>query len=54
MVIALHPKSNDAQSLALDYQDKMAHDGGAVLTRNPAITSITNNGNYGFDYQYNK
>ncbi len=48
-VIALHPKSEDAQSMDLDYKDKMAHDGGAVLNRNPAINGIRKSGNYGFD-----
>lgn len=48
-VIALHKKSDDDQLLHLDYQDKLAHDGGAVLNRNPAINSIRKSGTYGFD-----
>jgi iron complex outermembrane recepter protein len=48
-IIALHPKADDTQSLEFNYQDKMAHDGGAVLNRNPVINSIRKSGNYGFD-----
>ncbi len=48
-VIALHLKSKEAESLEFDYQDKMAHDGGAILSQIPAISMIRKSGNYGFD-----
>lgn len=31
-VVALHPKSGEAESLELQYSDHLAHDGGALLT----------------------
>ena len=48
-IIGLHVKNDDVQSLNLGYQDKMAHDAGAVLNRNAAINSIRKSGSYGFD-----
>lgn len=48
-VIALRPKTNEAKVLALDYQDKMSHDGGAILTSTPVINVIRKAGSYGFD-----
>lgn len=48
-VIAIRPNSGDVETLKLDYLDKMAHDGGALLNQIPAINSIRKSGNYGFD-----
>jgi len=48
-IIALHPKTDEIQSMELDYQDKMAHDGGAVLNSTPLINGIRKSGSYGFD-----
>lgn len=48
-VIALHPTEKPADNMNLDYQERLAHDGAAVLEQNPAINSIRKGGNYGFD-----
>lgn len=48
-VIALRSKFDETETLDLDFQDKMAHDVGALLTQTPAISSIRKSGNYGFD-----
>jgi len=48
-VIAIRPSLDETETLDLDYQDKMAHDGGALLNQTPAINSIRKSGNYGFD-----
>jgi iron complex outermembrane receptor protein len=48
-VIAMHPKGEETEKLDLDYVDRMAHDGGALLTRIPALNSIRKSGSYGFD-----
>jgi iron complex outermembrane receptor protein len=48
-VIALHSKTDEKKILALDYHDKMSHDGGAILTNTPVINVIRKAGNYGFD-----
>ena len=48
-IIALRPKSDEKQTLDLDYQDKMAHDAGAILTQTAGIGVIRKSGSYGFD-----
>ncbi|MDW7692782.1 TonB-dependent receptor [Flammeovirgaceae bacterium SG7u.111] len=48
-VIALHASADQKQSLAIDYQDKAAHDAAALLNQLPAFNSIRKSGNYGFD-----
>ena len=48
-VIALRPKFDEAETLDLDFQDRMAHDGGALLAQTPVISTIRKAGNYGFD-----
>ncbi len=48
-VIAIKPVEKPSQGVNLAYRDKMAHDGGAVLNRIPAFSSIRKSGNYGFD-----
>jgi iron complex outermembrane recepter protein len=48
-VVALRPKSDETKMLELDYQEKMAHDAGALLSRIPGISSIRKSGGYGFD-----
>lgn len=48
-VIALRPKTNQGTVMELDEQDRLAHDGGAVLNQVTAISSIRKSGNYGFD-----
>ena len=48
-VIALRQKSKEAETLQLNYRDRMAHDAGALLNQTPVINSIRKSGNYGFD-----
>ena len=48
-VIAMRPKAEETEKLHLDYVDRMAHDGGALLNRIPALNSIRKSGSYGFD-----
>ncbi len=48
-VIALHSEQEDLQNIKLNYQDKMAHDAGAILNQSPSISSIRKSANYGFD-----
>jgi iron complex outermembrane receptor protein len=48
-VIALRHNQSPSSSLNLEYQDRMAHDGAAVLLQSPAISGIRKSGNYGFD-----
>lgn len=37
------------EKLAIDYQDRMAHDGAELLNQLPAFTNIRKSGNYGID-----
>ena len=48
-VIALRPSSQNPESLELGDQDRLAHDGGALLNQTPLISSIRKSGSYGFD-----
>lgn len=48
-VIALRPKYRETEKLDLHFQDKMAHDGGALLNQSPGFSSIRKSGAYGFD-----
>lgn len=48
-IIALRPTSQDTGSLELGDQDRLAHDGGALLNQTPVISSIRMSGSYGFD-----
>lgn len=48
-IIALRPSSHDTESLELGDQDRLAHDGGALLNQTPVISSIRKSGSYGFD-----
>ena len=48
-VIALHSGLDQSQTMVLDYEHKVSHDGGAVLNHIAAISSIRKGGNYGFD-----
>jgi len=48
-VIAIHPRAEQIETLELDYQDRMAHDAGALLDRVAAIGVIRKSGGYGFD-----
>ncbi|MCB0846833.1 MAG: TonB-dependent receptor, partial [Bacteroidetes bacterium] len=48
-VIAVRDRNKDSESLDLAFEDKMAHDGGALLNQIPVINSIRKSGSYGFD-----
>lgn len=48
-VIAVHSKTDGKQFLDLGYQDKLSHDGGAILNQEASINSIKKSGSYGFD-----
>ncbi len=48
-VISLRAKTDEKETLELDYKDRMAHDGGAILNQIPVINSIRKSGSYGFD-----
>jgi iron complex outermembrane recepter protein len=48
-VIAIRPHAARSESLELDYQDRMAHDAGALLSQIASIGSIKKSGGYGFD-----
>lgn len=48
-VIAVKAPQYPREEVAMDYQDKLAHDGASVLNQIPAINSIRKSGSYGFD-----
>lgn len=48
-IIYVRPATDNIESIELDYQDNMAHDGGALLNQLAAIGAIRKSGAYGFD-----
>ena len=48
-VIAVKDINTPSDEVTVQFQDKLAHDGAAILTQSPAINSIKKSGNYGFD-----
>lgn len=48
-IIFIRPGTDNIESMDLDYQDNMAHDGGALLNQLAAIGVIRKSGAYGFD-----
>src|SRR5690606_15399433 len=48
-IISVRPKADESELINFNFQDKMAHDGGAILLQTAAISSIRKGGNYGFD-----
>ncbi|MCB0664547.1 MAG: TonB-dependent receptor [Saprospiraceae bacterium] len=48
-IMALRPKADERKRRDLNYEEKMAHDAGALLTDIPGISSIRKSGAYGFD-----
>lgn len=48
-IISVRPKVVESEVINLNFQERMAHDGGAILLQTPAISSIRKGGNYGFD-----
>ena len=48
-VIAVKPNQNPEEKINIDFQDRMEHDGAAILNQIPAMNSIKKSGSYGFD-----
>lgn len=48
-VIAVRPDQQSQDKVNMGYQERMEHDGAAVLNQLPAISSVKKSGNYGFD-----
>jgi iron complex outermembrane receptor protein len=48
-VIAVHPTRLTAENIQIEYQDRMEHDGAAILSQVVSINTIRKSGNYGFD-----
>ncbi len=49
-VIAVRPSSRQpGDQVAINYQERLEHDGAAILNQSPAFNSIRKGGNYGFD-----
>ena len=49
-VIAVRPQDQPPnEQVPIDFQQRMAHDGAAILNQTPSINSIRKSGNYGFD-----
>ena len=49
-IIAVRPQNKiKGGQLKIDYQERLEHDGGAILNQVPAFNSIRKGGNYGFD-----
>lgn len=48
-VISYHTKFEESKILELNYEDKLTHDGGALLSQDASISTIRKGGNYGFD-----
>ena len=48
-VIAVKPNQKPDENISIDFQDRMEHDGAAILNQIPAINSIKKSGSYGFD-----
>ncbi len=48
-VISVRAVRQPEDKLIIDFQERMEHDGAAILNQIPAINSIRKSGNYGFD-----
>ncbi|MDA3821985.1 MAG: hypothetical protein PF450_05150, partial [Bacteroidales bacterium] len=48
-IISVHNQENTYGELNLNFEDKMAHDAGDLLSQDPSISSIRKSGGYGFD-----
>ncbi len=48
-VIGLRSSQVPSRGIKLNHQDRMAHDGAAILLQTPALNGIRKGGNYGFD-----
>lgn len=48
-IIALRQETGNLNNIPLQYDDKLQHDGGAILLQHPEMNAIRKSGNYGFD-----
>ncbi len=48
-VVGLRPTQTPSEKQDLDYNDRLAHDGAAVLKNIPAVNYVQKGGNYGSD-----
>lgn len=48
-IIAIRPSGATEERFSLSQQDRLAHDGGALLSHTPSISLIRKAGQYGFD-----
>jgi iron complex outermembrane receptor protein len=48
-IIGVRPGQQPDERVNIDYQERMQHDGAAILNQIPAFNSIRKGGNYGFD-----
>ncbi len=48
-IIGVRPSQQPDENVEIDYEERMQHDGAAILNQIPAFSSIRKGGNYGFD-----
>lgn len=48
-IIGIKHNANQSDELSIQQPDRLAHDAGAILSRNPEISGIRKSGSYGFD-----
>jgi iron complex outermembrane receptor protein len=48
-VVGVRGDDDPTQTLSIDAEERLAHDGGALLDRMPEISSVKKSGSYGFD-----
>ena len=48
-VVGVRGSDEQVQTLSIDAEERLAHDGGALLDRMPEIGSVKKSGSYGFD-----
>ncbi|RLD23645.1 MAG: TonB-dependent receptor [Bacteroidetes bacterium] len=48
-ILALRTDGQGPETINVDNQDRLAHDGGELLSQTPLISGIRKSGNYGFD-----
>ena len=48
-IISMRQKTSEEDNIEFNFQQKMAHDGGELLSHSPTISGIKKGGNYGFD-----
>ena len=48
-VVGVRGADDPTQTLSIDAEERLAHDGGALLDRMPEISSVRKSGSYGFD-----